>query len=89
MNVYKYMATKTYNKDGEINLLEKVFENKALRFLSPNDFNDPFEFRYLIEDLNTLINTTFDKNQFHNTRHLILNWNMLIHYVYQLKMIIF
>ncbi|PNV83898.1 MAG: hypothetical protein C0627_03670 [Sulfurimonas sp.] len=74
MNVYKYMATKTYNKDGEINLLEKVFENKTLRFTSPNDFNDPFEFRHLIEDLNpsdsddlnTLINTTFDKNQFHN-----------------------
>lgn len=73
-SVFRYMATKTYNENGEVNLLKKVFEDKTLRFTTPNDFNDPFEVRHIIEylnpsvspDLNTLINTTFDTHQFHN-----------------------
>lgn len=75
MSIFKYMSTKLYNGREEINLLEKVFEDKFLRFSSPLNFNDPFEFRCPIEylnpsnsnDLNNLINNTFDKNQFHNT----------------------
>lgn len=68
------MTTKTFIESGEINLLKKVFEDKTLRFSTPLNFNDPFEFRLPIKnldpsesnDLNNLINTTFDKSQFHN-----------------------
>ena len=74
MGIYKYMKTKTYDKNGETNLLKKVFEDKTLRFTSPLSFNDPFEFRYPVKylspsssvDLNNLVNSLFNNNQFNN-----------------------
>lgn len=51
MGIYKYMKTKTYDKNGETNLLKKVFEDKTLRFTSPLSFNDPFELNPYIKNL--------------------------------------
>jgi len=53
-NMYKYMPTSiccssTLNK---IDLLKCIFEDNTLRFTSPLYFNDPFEFRFPIKNLN-------------------------------------
>lgn len=49
MSVYKYMATHTPDKGGD--LLKFIFEDNTLRFSSPLSFNDPFELRPHIKNM--------------------------------------
>ncbi|WP_321468238.1 DUF2971 domain-containing protein [Halarcobacter sp.] len=85
MRLYKYMSTKKYIKDGkERNPLKYIFEDKTLRFSSPIEFNDPFEFKYSIKNLNP--SESSELNEIVNC----LNTNDKLHYAtldYSLKSI--
>ena len=54
MSLYKYLCTHTIDKQTgkSINLLDYIFRDKTLRFSSPLAFNDPFELRQHIKQIN-------------------------------------
>ncbi len=52
MSIYKYMSTQVDNKNNEqINILKYIFEDKVLWFSNPLNFNDPFELKPHIQQL--------------------------------------